>query len=87
MRRPCQLRKAAGRGVGRVWVRDEDSGDVAAVGGGAGRDAGQLLGGRRAAETPSTVAGAHHVSDLRGLAVNDGDDDGQRRVWLPATPS
>ena len=80
---PRQLRKTAGGGVGRVRIRDEDPGHAAVIGGCAGRDAGQLLGGCRARRNPENHGiRAHQVSELRGPAVHDGDDDGQRRVRL-----
>ena len=78
VRRRCQLRETAGRVVRRVRIRDENPGDLAAVGGGADRDPGQLLGGRHACRDPEHRHGrAHRVGDLRSLGVDDGDDDGQ----------
>ena len=70
--------------VVRVWVRNEDSGDVAASGGGAGRGAGYLFGRYRACRDPEDRGGGTcGVRDLGILAVDDRDEDGQRGVWRP----
>jgi hypothetical protein len=70
--------------VGRVRIRDENPGDLAAVSGGAGRNTGQLLGGRRTCRHAQDRRGCPHGGvDARCLTVNDGDRDGKRGTWQP----
>ena len=70
--------------VSRVGIRNEDSGNVAAVGGSTDGDAGQLLGGRHARGDPQYGrCCAHRVSNPGGLAIDDGDDDNQPGPWHP----
>ena len=65
MRRPWQLRYTAGGAVGRLWIGDEDSGDVAADECRAHGDPGQLLGRGRSRRDPQhRSGGAHRIRHL-----------------------
>jgi hypothetical protein len=67
-----------------VWIRNEDTGDIAADGGGAGRCAGHLFGCYRACRNPEDRGGcARGVRDPGILAVDDRDEDGERNAWQP----
>ena len=69
-----------------VGIRNQDPGDIAAYGSGAGRDACHLLGRYRACrDGEDGGGGACGVRDLRILAIDDRDDDGQRSVGRPGT--
>ena len=83
MRRPWQLRYTAGGAVGRLWIGNEDSGDVAAVECRTHGHPGQLLGRCRSRRDPQHRSGsAHRIGHLRVLAIDDRDDHGQRGIWL-----
>jgi hypothetical protein len=70
--------------VGRVRICDENPSDLAPIGRGAGGNAGQLLGGRRACRHAEYRRGcARCCLDTRRLTVDDGNDDGQRNVSHP----
>ncbi len=81
MREPRWLQCGASSPVSGLWIGDEDSSDFAAVGGRAHGDPGQLLGSRRAGRNPYHGCGrTHRAGHLRGLAIDDSDDHGQRGV-------
>lgn len=62
-----------------VWIGNEDTGDIAAYGGGAGRCAGYLFGRYCACRNPEDRGGsACGVRDPGILAVDDRDEDGER---------